>query len=254
MAYSTTLSQNEKNHLTVIRTDLTEPESFMLRMAEKSREKFPHRFAGRSSCVFYRLRYVPPCENFRELKQLILRIENAKGLRASFRGIVALEASEWIGHEQEEYFSVILKYMYDHRDLFHCAMILRDCPQQRLQRFLEAVDQYITPRVIDGNVFSEPARLSGYISEIFSAKGCPIRRSAAESLAEVLGHGARSKVRSLSVIERAAEEVISLSGASKEITDQHVAQYMAIRCPKTAALAPAAVREERRNAFEELLL
>ena len=251
MAYTASLPQRDKNLLTVIRTDLTEPESFMLRMAEKSREQHPHRFAGRSPCVFYRLRYVPPCENFRELKNLILRIDNAKGLRANFRGIVALETSEWIGHEQEEYFQVILKYMYDHREYFHCAMLLKDCPHQRLQRFLDAVDVFITPRVIDGNVFSDHVRLTGYITEIFTSKGASVRKHTAATLAEVLG---RSKARSLSIIERTAEEVISLAGSSREITDLHVEQYLAIRYPKTAAPDPAVAREERRNAFEQLLL
>lgn len=254
MAYSTSLPQSDKNLLTVIRTDLTEPEGFMLHMAEKSREKHPQRFTGRTPCVFYRLRYVPPCENFRELKNLILRIENAKGLRANFRGIVALEASEWIGHEQEEYFSIVLKYMYDHREYFHCAMILKDCPQQRLQRFLDAVDVFITPRVLDGNVFSEPARLTGYITEIFGARGCPIRRNAAEALAEILGRPNRSKARSLSMIERTADEVIGLSGSPREITERHVERYLAIRSPETAAPVPVSAREERRNAFEQLLL
>lgn len=254
MSALSSLSAGDKNRLTVITTDLAEPEAFLLRMAEKSREKYPHRFMGRIPCVFYRLRYVPPCENFRELKNLILRIENAKGLRAHFHGIVALEVSEWMGHEREEYFSVILKYMYDHRKYLHCAMVLRECPEQRLQKFLDAVDIYIDSQVKDGTVFTNLPRLTEFVEDTFRSMGSPIRPPAAEMLAEYLLHSSEGRAKSLTIIDRAAEEILNLSGCAREIKEKDIQRYLGIHAVTPGKTGVSRPQNERSNAYEQFLL
>ena len=103
------------HQLSVVSTDLTEAESLIKILAEEEKKRTPQAFAGNEPCVYFKLPYVPPCDPFKELRRLILRIRENTGLRANFRGVVAIEVSDWIGHEREEYFTVLLKYLYDHR-------------------------------------------------------------------------------------------------------------------------------------------
>ena len=99
------LQESVAGHVTVPWTDLTEPEALVERLAEQAFQKHPERFRGRQPYAFCRVRYVPPCERFPELRRLILCVKEVTGLRAEFRGIMAAEVSEWLGREEEEYFT-----------------------------------------------------------------------------------------------------------------------------------------------------
>lgn len=131
--------------MTVPWTDLTEPEALVERLAEQAFQKHPERFRGRQPYAFCRVRYVPPCERFPELRRLILCVKEVTGLRAEFRGIMAAEVSEWLGREEEEYFTVLLKYLYDHRDIWQGWLVVRNCPERQMARFLSACALYLTP-------------------------------------------------------------------------------------------------------------
>ena len=118
----------------------------MERLAEQAFQKHPERFRGRQPYAFCRVRYVPPCERFPELRRLILCVKEVTGLRAEFRGIMAAEVSEWLGREEEEYFTVLLKYLYDHRDIWQGWLVVRNCPERQMARFLSACALYLTPQ------------------------------------------------------------------------------------------------------------
>ena len=62
------------HQLSVVSTDLMEAESLIKMLADAEKSRFPHAFAGKASCVYFKLPYIPPCEPFKELRKLILRI------------------------------------------------------------------------------------------------------------------------------------------------------------------------------------
>ena len=70
-------------------------------------------FEGIEKGVFHHSEYASPCNKFREIKKLILSTNAAKGLTNEFSGILMIEITEWLNHECENYFSVLLKFLHD---------------------------------------------------------------------------------------------------------------------------------------------
>ncbi|MCD7894560.1 MAG: hypothetical protein LUG60_12810 [Erysipelotrichaceae bacterium] len=120
-------------------------EKVIKQLISKQSQKEPDRFYGEVPCVCYKVNYVPPFEEFKELKNLIIRIKENTGLRSEFRGVVALNVDEWIGHEHEDYFSVFLKYLHDHSEFIQ--YIFYSHLNHPLQDMMKVVIQYLTLQV-----------------------------------------------------------------------------------------------------------
>lgn len=195
------------SEFTVLQTDLTEPEALVQRLARRARESAPSAFAGKKEYVYLRLRYTPPCEQFRQLRKLVLREKEAAGLRADFRGIVALDATEWLGHEREEYFTVLLKYLYDHRQHKRTLLVLTTDNEARLRRFLTACAAYLTPRTLKLQLYSGEDTLVQLLEEEFLRLDKQPQREACCCLAQALRDPALAHVRSLQLPGRLAAQI-----------------------------------------------
>ena len=229
----------------MITTDLTESEAMILRLAREAQETHPKDFAGKTPCVYYKIPYVPPYETFRELRRLILRIRENTGLRDHFRGVVAIEVTDWLGHEGEEYFTVLLKYLYDHRELWQPAFVLNSGTEAQTRRFLFACASYITPRLFDISLFSCPDQLRQTIRRECGLQGKIITRDAAQTLAETLISSKFRHARSLSLIQRTAEELVAGSLSSGIITVEAVSEYLTDPHSLLAMIAGKTVPDER---------
>lgn len=214
------------HQLSVVTTDLVEAESLIKALAEEEKKNMPHTFAGKESCVYFKLPYIPPCDPFKELRRLILRIRENTGLRAHFEGVVAVEVSEWIGHEREEYFTVLLKYLYDHRSFWRIATILNGSSPNQVNRFLSNCSRYITPRLFTINLFGDHGTLCNLIQNEFSQQGRSISQEAAELMAMALARSELKDSRSLTLIDRTVEESLSLTENSKYISVEFVRDYL----------------------------
>lgn len=243
------------HRLSVIITDLTESEALIRQMAQDAQWAYPEDFAGKSPCVYYKMPYIPPYETFQELRRLILRIRENTGLRAHFRGVVAIEVTEWLGHEEEDYFTVLLKYLYDHRDLWQAALVLNPGTTTQTQQFIVSCARYITPKLIDASLFSCPDRLQEVICREYGRQGRIISRDAAQRLAEVLGESEFKHVQSLTFIRRTAAEVGNSSHGGI-ITLDIVEEYLTDPHSLIAMIAGKTLSDERRkaNAAEQLQL
>lgn len=214
------------HQLSVITTDLTEAESLVKALAEEEKNRMPHTFVGKESCVYFKLPYIPTCEPFKELRRLILRIRENTGLRANFQGVIAIEVSEWIGHEREEYFTVLLKYLYDHRTFWRTTIVLNGCTRDQINRFLSWCSRYITPHLFTINVFGDHDTLCSLIHNEFSRQSRRITQEAAELLAAALARQELIDARSLTLIERAVDEVISICEYNKAVTVESTRDYL----------------------------
>lgn len=233
------------HQLAVINTDLIEAESLIKGMAEKERQQHPEAFAGRTPCVYFKLPYVQPCDTFKELRRLILRIHENTGLRANYKGIVAIEATEWIGHEREDYFTVLLKFLYDHRDLWQAAMVLNDCKPAQIQRFFSACVRYVTPKVFDIKLFEDADVLRSVIQEEFQKRNTCISHAAATMLAASMVNPALKDARSLTFIERTVDEVLSYNDNRQQITVDRVKDYLLDDCSTLTLMAGKILYDER---------
>ena len=213
--------------LTMLCTDLREPESLILRLAESARAQNPARFAGKKPGVFFRLNYVPPYEKFQELRLLLLRVKEAKGMRAEFRGVVAIDVTEWLGHEGEEFFTVILKYLYDHRNSWMSAFVLCNSTETQQRKLAVACAAYISPVVEDVSLFFRNDRLARMLQLRFHAAGRSILRSTLNRLAETLTSPELAQVRSLTLLDRVVEDLAAMSAQKKVVNIEIVQKYLA---------------------------
>lgn len=233
--------------LTVIETDLREPEALMQSLASEAEREQPKAFAGRESCVYLRLRYVPPYGSFEELRRLILRLREAAGLRADYRGVVALEATSWLGHEQEEYFIVLLKYLYDHNAHWRTAMILQEHTPAAIRRFLTACAAYITPRHVLLRVFSDRKWLSRVLQESFERRGYILQPDARALLVEEMNRGELEKVRGTALLSRITRELICSADDHRRITREQMERYLDDPIWTPSMLAGGRMQEQRRG-------
>ena len=213
--------------LTILCTDLREPESLILRLAEDAQAQDPARFTGKKVGVFFRLNYVPPYEKFQGLRMLLLRVKEAKGLRAEFRGVVAIDVTEWLGHEREEFFTVILKYLYDHRSSWISSFVLCDSTETQQRKLAVACAAYISPVMEDISLFSRKDRLARMLQLRFHATGCLILRSTLNRLTEMIAAPELAQVRSLALLDRIVEDLAAMSVQKKVVNIETVQKYLA---------------------------
>ena len=219
----------EQYTLTLIPTDLAAPEALIRKLAEETHNAHPSHFAGNAPCVYYKLRYIPPCDNFHELRRLILRVQEHTGLRAKFHGIVALDASEWLGHEKEEYFTCLLKYLFDHSDHWHSALVLKNCTEAklvRLQRNICFQVPGIEPVVAPQMIFSDPERLAECCRDQLHSANKVIAQNGLSLLVDALSRRELSEARSLALIDHTIRKLISSAPNRKIISEVTVRQYL----------------------------
>lgn len=243
--------QRGNHQLTVVNTDLFEAEALIKGMAEKEQQADPDVFAGLSPCVYFKMPYIPPCDTFNELRKLILRIRENTGLRAEFRGVVAIEVTQWVGHEQEEYFTVLLKYLYDHRDIWSASMILNDCKQTLVQRFLCACARYITPKLLEVKVFADTEVLCTTVQNEFKRRDACISHAAAQMLAKAMVHPALKEARSMTLIERTVDEILSCIDDKPEVSADQVRGYLMDTCSTINMMAGRLLYDERSMRLEK---
>lgn len=249
--YSTPRFQTQLHNLIVIQTDLVEAEGLIRQIAADETRKNPQNFAGKTPCVFFKMPYIPPYEPFKELRHLILRVHENTGLRACYKGIVAIDTTDWVGHESEEYFSILLKYLYDHRDVWIAAMIVNNPSPAQLQRFLSVCVKYITPRAVDARLFSDRSILSRALRKTFREQGAVLCQEAEEHLVSALQRDELKDVRSLTLLERTAEEIIQHSGGATTISAETVYDYLSDPYAALTMMAGKTLTEQRRLTDED---
>ncbi len=59
---------------------------------------------------FY-LEYIPPNNEMSEINRFSVELRNAAGFRSEYKGVVAIDISEWAKHSREEHFILFLEYL-----------------------------------------------------------------------------------------------------------------------------------------------
>ncbi len=154
--------------------------------------------AGRT-LVFYRSRYTPPYETFKELKNLMLHVKDNGSLFED--NVVAIDLSEWVGHESEEYFTIFLKYLHDQRDRWQYIFTVGDCPHAKLQDFYLKLRLYLRGSIRKDETFMDAVHLKAYIQQM------EVENDAAEKLSDILMQDFAKPVRGYEMLECIIEEL-----------------------------------------------
>lgn len=190
----------------LLATDLAEPELMVREIAALAESRSPCDFSGETPLIFYRLRYTPPYENFREIRNLILLTRKACGLRSCYRGILAVDVSEYRGHEEDEYFTVLLKYLYDTSTFQSLIFVCCRYTEKDMKKLCGVCMKYFSVTQEYLRLF-ERTVLKKIIENAFTESGVKAGEDAAELLADVLCREELSPWRSLQLIERLPLEI-----------------------------------------------
>ena len=144
-------------------TGMAENERFVRELAREQQTRTPGFFSGPDPLVYNRMPYVAPYEKFDCLRRLASQIRDTAGLRAEFRGIVALDLSEWKGHEAELYLKVTFKYLHDHRQPWKVLVTAGDTSARELQPLVQTAAPYLRPDLRRIYLFRYPSLLQSYL-------------------------------------------------------------------------------------------
>lgn len=243
--------EEKPQRICVLRTDLAEAERMVCLLAEEEQQRHPEHFTGKKLCVYHKLSYVPAYENFQELRRLILQIHESTGMNAYFKGIIAVDISEWVGHEQEEYFTVFLKYIYDHQSFLRFLLIVNHCSKPQLRFFLQSCMRYVTPQLVDAPVFGNDGHLGEILRLMFQKKGVSIRNDASSLLADALRNDSLCHVRSLTLIERVVNDIVSEAARDKKIiTTTQIVKYLSDSDTTLSMLLNFTLEDQRSDCHE----
>lgn len=83
-------------------------------IVSKAKSLSPEKFEGKSDFFSFELRYTAPFDkNFHELKRLQGTAAEAAGRRDEFRGYIVINLSNYLSHENEDYFHKALLFLSD---------------------------------------------------------------------------------------------------------------------------------------------
>lgn len=257
--------------LCLLDTDIVEPELLVRNIAENVCEAYPECFQGETAMVFFRIRYTPPYEKFTELKRLILQIRQATGIRSRFRGMVCIDASEYRGHEEEEYFTVLLKYLYDNSGNDAVVFVCSQYSELEIKRLTGICMKYYSVHR-ETLLFFKEDRLNEVIRSVCERANISVNAEGLKLIAEAMASPALVPFRSLQLINRIPEEFCVFAcnadhnnelcridnmdykrkGMSK-LTVETVIDYFSNEKSTICTLAGSALLQKRRTDIEHML-
>ena len=198
-----------------------ENERFVRDIAIEEQEMIPEAFEGEQPYVYMKLRYAPAYEPFRGVKSLILTVRQKTGMRAAFKGIVAADVSEWITHEKEEYFTIFLKFLHDHRKGWKFLFTVGRADRGQVRGLLMETMRYLKPKIKEVSGIPDDRLLFDYIGRQFRRMHKRAEKDAVRFLADKLA--GRMKP-SYEVTDLLTEDLCRYAGR-KRITKEMAQQY-----------------------------
>lgn len=246
--------------LTLLETDLTETELLFRKMvftehAFPSRKRLPTSRTEASGYVFFRWNYELPERPFTGLKKLILELRRRTGLKSSYRGIIGIDVTPWKGHETEEYFQIMQKYLYDNSEEWNLVYICSGYSPGELSRLQYICANYFILHSQQAYIYSHEA-MNRYIQNAFSEFNVTADRKAVQDLAAALVDRLPKENRTLQVIHRIAYEILRRETEQKEkvlrISEGSIGQYL--QEPESSlAILTKICMETRCQAYEKAI-
>ena len=97
------------------------------------------KFEGIEKGVFHNSEYTSPCNKFKEIKRIILNTNAAKGLNKEFSGILMIDVTEWLSHESENYFSILLKFLHDKSKYWRYVFVVDSDDSRKKERLYNEI-------------------------------------------------------------------------------------------------------------------
>ncbi|MBR5090602.1 MAG: hypothetical protein IK093_14320 [Ruminiclostridium sp.] len=177
------------------------------------------RYAGtEQDIVFHRLEYVRCDERFDELKALQRK---ARGSAAAYgeKITMAVDMSEWIGHENEDLFTITAKFLCDMNGQWSYVFTVGSHTRDEALGLFGVLMKYMSGRIVYDDTFTSTEALAGYIEENSTDS------DAAALLAGMLMQDEMKELRTYPSVKRICREML-LSSDKDKITLEEVSAYL----------------------------
>lgn len=134
-------------------------------------------FEGKEKYVEFTFGYCSEESDNPEIKRLIERIRQAAGFRYEYKGIVCVDISEWVGHEDEKHFMTLLEYLRDNSDKWLVILVLMPQDVKETESIEHVISAYLWTRKIVLSI-PETIRLVEYVEEGLKRRSLPLTREA----------------------------------------------------------------------------
>ncbi len=182
-------------------------------------DRIVKKLTGRQKPIYYKTRYTPPYENFEELRRLLLRVKSVDEVNAE--NTIAVDISEWEGHENEEYFTVMLKYFHDQCDHWAYIFTVGNLSAERASGLYLMLKSYLKGGIVYDHTFDSAEFLSAYIYENYNTT--PLL---CERLSDLLMQKEFRDHLGFEFMESILDELFEISGGRHLLCD-HLKKYLA---------------------------
>lgn len=97
---------------------------------------FASEFTGECLYFPFQLRYSAPYERFSELRRLQAEAINHVRFKSDYCGYIVIEPDDFLTHEEEDYFDITLKFLYDQMEVGWKYIFVIDNSNQRSARLM----------------------------------------------------------------------------------------------------------------------
>ena len=156
----------------VLVSEINENERLIQELADEFRYLSPNDFAGEKRYVYYKMNYVEPFKEFNELKKLQIAVKTVTGMRANFKGIVAIDVQEWMSHFKEDYFLITLKFLHDQlQNGWRYVFTVGNRDKLECKQLIVILARYFKPYVIEITPFNSKYLLQDYVMRYLAEVG-----------------------------------------------------------------------------------
>lgn len=174
------------------------------------------RLIGGDDFISYKLQYVPPYADFDGIKafQIESRYKPFEHSNKAFK-YAAIDVSEWVGHEQEEYIQCFFKFLHDYDGFFDFKYIFTIGKLKDWKSMYLLAGKYLEKgEVICDRTLVDTKYMSAYISDEYK-----VSSRASSILAELF---IEEEINSYAEIETIMNDIRRHSGREKiDIKDIH---------------------------------
>ncbi len=187
-------------------------------------------FYGNVKFFEFFLEYCPPGYEMREINRFAQQLKNAAGFRNEFKGVVAVDISEWAGKMSEDNFITFLEYL-SIIDVNVCIVFIEnDFDEQSLSQAEKVLNSFCRIRSVDF-FYPDTAEFANYCVEQFKQYNLTLDDSASKLLTESIDKLMQSGYfYGYKTINRLCLDIVFELGSNKQIKNgkisaEHLADF-----------------------------
>lgn len=191
--------------------------------------------AADSSVVHHKLAYTPVYGDFDQLKKFQIKLRNSPASIGK-RVYAAIDVSEWIGHEEEDYFTIALKFFHDKRSRIRYIFTVGANDENKVKKLFFKLRCYLGGKTVIDDTFMNTASLAKYI-----ASQC-VERKTAEIIADMIMSKDAEMLRTYPAVNSMCREM-RLSAGGTSVTASVAGDYLS-DCNSLPSIISKAMAEE----------